>query len=620
MNIISRIQFPRTPETFKLYIKCSEDASLSSYVGDPKVILTKNSIVSFNTYFNSFYEKFYAKYTNLESLYYLLNLEGNFIVSLYRERHGQDDRELIYKESFENCKQGEPIKIFLPDSWQGEDAGRVYPEIMCLSEQGLFTGGYIATDKNPLREVSLGIITCTYKKEAYVKRTVENILQDDFLQNRKLKIFIVDNGKSLNKEDFANQNVELIPNRNVGGSGGFTCGLVQALQEEIYTHFLFMDDDIELETEAIYRLFPLYGYAKQDFVVAGSMLDLYNKHILHEAGAFYSKNLDPHNNNNYQYNPFEVGCINPGINLETPNCINLLLSDNSPDYGGFWFCAFSKETIEKIGLPMPFFIKLDDIEFGLRIKERLGHAIVYLPAIAVWHEPFYTKNPIWDTYYWIRNHLITHSLRNSLKYLDAVKFLTKRLLHKLFIFDYNSAAMIIKGFEDYMQGPLLMESNDPEKLHNEIVKLSKTYKSQSVQSSSPLENQHLKNLSDEQTKQPAFTKVFALATLNGHLLPSFLLSNDDAFFFISLDHMDWWPKVFTKKRVLFFRENSTSVYKNEMSRAAGIGILMRWLLVIVKSGIRWSSVSSEWRNAFNRLTSMEFWKEYLRLNEPTKIS
>jgi len=49
--------------------------------------------------------------------------------------------------------------------------------------------------------------------------------------------------------------VQLIPNKNVGGSGGFARGLVEALQENTYSHFLFMDDDIELDSESIYRLF-----------------------------------------------------------------------------------------------------------------------------------------------------------------------------------------------------------------------------------------------------------------------------------------------------------------------------------------------------------------------------
>ena len=617
MNVVNRIRFPRTPETFSLYMKCNEGASFSDCAGDIKVVFIKNSFVSFNTYFNSFYENFYAKYTVLDSLYYLLNLEGDFLVCLYRERDGQDNRELIYKENVENCLLGEQKKILIPDSLQSEDVGRLYLEIICLSEHGSFTEGYIATEQNPLRKVSLGIITCTFKKEVYVKKTVDDILKDNLLQGKKLNIFVVDNGRTLSKEEFPNQKTELILNKNVGGSGGFTRGLIQALQENLYTHFLFMDDDIDLDSESIYRLFPLYEYAKQDFAVAGGMLDFYKKHVLYEAGALFGKTYTPHGN--YQDHPFEVVSVTHNIDLENPNNINFSKVDDSSDYGAFWFFAFSKETVDKIGLPMPFFIKIDDIEFGLRIKERLGNPIVAFPGIGVWHEPFYAKNPVWDKYYWIRNHLITHSMRNSLKYVDAVKFLTKELLQKLFIFDYNSAEMIVKGFEDYMQGPLLMESNDPETLHASILDLSKTYKSQSIQPSSLFKSQPLKNLGVDKIQQPAFTKFFALATLNGHLLPNFLLSNDDVFFFISPEYIDWWPKVFTKKRVVISRERNTSVSKHEMNRSAGMGILIRWLLVVTKSAIRWSSVSSEWRSAFSRLTSIEFWIKYLRLNEPSGV-
>jgi len=48
--------------------------------------------------------------------------------------------------------------------------------------------------------------------------------------------------------------------------------------------------------------------------------------------------------------------------------------------------------LKKIGLLMPFFIKIDDLEFCLRIK--FAGAIVAFPSIAVWHEPFYAKVPI----------------------------------------------------------------------------------------------------------------------------------------------------------------------------------------------------------------------------------
>lgn len=607
MNIISRIQFPSTPDASDLYMKFSEGASLNLCEEYAEITLTKNGVLSLNTYFNSFYETFYAKYTELESLYYLLKLEGDFQVSLYREHYEQENRELIYTENFEKCQISKSVKILLPDSWRSDDAGRVYLEISCLSDRGLLAGGFIATDQSKIREVSLGIVTCTFKKELYVKNTVNTILKDDLLQDKKFKIFVVDNGKTLKQDDF-HQNVTLIPNRNVGGSGGFSRGLIQALEEDVHTHFLFMDDDIELDSESIYRLFPLYEYSNQEFAIASSMLDLYKKSIVHEAGALYGKFQD--SNGNYQINPFTIASLKHNLNLEKSHSLNNLLFDDQPDYGGFWFFSFSKKILDKIGLLMPFFIKGDDVEYCLRIKGNLG--LVVFPGIAVWHEPFYSKNPFWDAYYGIRNHLATHSIHGSLKYTDAVKFITKGLLQRIFIFDYNTARMLIEGFEDYMKGPLFIENTDPEELHSNVVSLSKSYKTQSIKP-----NHFTNDEFWEGSSHSIFKKLIGILTLNGHLLPDLLLSKDDAFLRMGLGYGDWWPKAFPKKRVVIARDGNNSIYEHEMNRKAGFELLVRWFQVVIKGAIRWSSVKSEWRNAFKHFTSLNFWKKYLKLNEQT---
>ena len=614
MNVISRIRFPSTLETSSLYIKCNENASLNLNPQNVEVVLKKNGVLSFNTYFNSFYEKFYTKYTNLSSLYYLLKLEGDFQVSLYREHYQKDGREIIYIENFNRCQPSEPVQISLPDSWHSEDAGRSYLELTCLSEHGLFLGGLIATEQPKIREVSLGIVTCTFKKEAYVKNTVNSILKDEFLQDNNLKIFVVDNGKTLKKDELDHPRVELIPNRNVGGSGGFTRGLIAALQDNAHTHFLFMDDDIEIDSESIYRLFALYEYTHHEFAVASSMLDFYKKHIVHEAGALYSKYRD--DQGKYHFNPFTIASLKHNLNLENSNSINSLLLDEKPDYGGFWFFAFSKNILEEIGLIMPFFIKGDDIEFCLRIKGNLG--LVVFPGIAVWHEPFYSKNPFWDAYYGTRNNLVTHSIHGSLKYTDVSKFVTKGLLQCIFFFDYNTARMLIEGFEDYMKGPSFIENVDPEELHNSIVSLSKSYKSQSIK---PYHPNHFNNHQlSQKSGNSILNKLIKAFTLNGHLLPDFFLSKDDALLKMGLGYGESWTKAFTKKRIVICRDGNSSMYEHEMNRQVVFELLIRWFKVVIKSATRWSSVKAEWRNAFNHLTSVNFWNKYLKLNEQVEQS
>ncbi len=607
MNIVGRIQFPTTIDIYSLYMKCDEGASITYSEGSRKIDLTKGSIVSFNTYFNSFYESFYVKYTELCYLYYLLKLEGEFQVSIYREFYGREDRELIYIENFEKCQLLDYVKIVLPNISKTEDPGRLYLEIICLSECGVFTEGLIVTEQDRLREVSLGIITCTFKKEAYVKNTVSKILQDGFLKNKDFKIFVVDNGRTLNEDDFKDRRVQLISNRkNVGGSGGFTRGLLEALREEIYTHFLFMDDDIELDSESIYRLVSLYEYAKRDFTVAGSMLDLRKKYVLYEAGALYSQQND--SSGSYTYSPFSVSPLKHNLDLQDNTSLNILLLEENIDFGGFWFFSFSKEVIDKIGLPMPFFIKIDDMEFCLRIKESLGYEIVAFPSIAVWHDPFYAKFSVWSNYYAVRNFLITHSLRSSLGYINAVKHLTKRIVSLLLFFDYNSAEMLIKAFEDYMKGSVFIQSSEPELLHYNVLELSKHYKSPTLAGNYYSHSQFYKKSMLVRLK-----KVISMLTLNGHLLPSFLMSNDEAFVLFGPGHYHEWYKAFAKKKAIIFREENDCFSEHEFNQLAGIIILTRWFKVAIKSSITWSVVSAEWKIDSKKMASTEFWQKYLDL-------
>ncbi|TFI53137.1 glycosyltransferase family 2 protein [Mastigocladus laminosus UU774] len=610
MHIVNRVQFPKTAEISDLYFKISHDVSINFHEDKNQIILYEDSTISLNTYFNSLYEKFYTKYTYINSLSYLLKLEGDFKVCAYKETSEASTRETISSQIFQNCSLSDYVKFSLPYLQQYQEASRIYLEITCFSKQGLFTEGLVVTEQENYQDVSLAIITCTFKKEVYLKKTVNTILQDSLLQDKNFKIFVVDNGVTLNASDFQDSKVKLIYNRNVGGSGGFTKGLIEALQEEVYTHFLFMDDDIELDSEAIYRLFSLYEYANKDFAVAGSMLDLYKKHILYEAGAIYNKSID--DEGKIKQDKFTGYPLKHNLDLRNTTTLTSLLLEDNIDYGGFWFFAFSKEIVEKIGLPLPLFIKIDDMEFGLRINEHFDHGIVAFPSIAVWHEPFYAKRPIWDSYYYIRNHLITNSIHSSLEYLKTVKAFTQSILYSLCIFDYNSAQMVIKAFEDYMQGPNFIISNYPEILHSNIFELSRSYKNQTI-----LANSGFRSEVYQVTKASIFQKILTLLTLNGHLLPHFLITDESVIirFGVKEKERDSICKALAKKRIIYVIDENPNSYQYEFDQKAGLHILFTWFNSAIGSCLRWSSVSAEWKKAFNDFTSMQFWQKYL---EPQK--
>jgi galactofuranosylgalactofuranosylrhamnosyl-N-acetylglucosaminyl-diphospho-decaprenol beta-1,5/1,6-galactofuranosyltransferase len=219
-------------------------------------------------------------------------------------------------------------------------------------------------------------------------------------------------------------------------------------------------------------LLSLHEYAKTDFAVAGGLLNLEKKQMLYEAGATYNEDSKTRG-----FAPGSLTAANHNIDLRSSSSLNRLLVEEDIDYGGFWFFSFSKEIVEKIKLPLPLFIKIDDIEFCLRIKE-LGNKIVAFPSMAVWHQPASAKNLNWETYYYARNDLITYAIHYSIEYMDTVQHFTKVILESLSRCDYDYVLMLIKSFEDYLKGPNFIKNSEPENLHFNIIKQSQSYNNQ----------------------------------------------------------------------------------------------------------------------------------------------
>lgn len=608
MQIVGRIGIPKSVEVANLYLQCNDKTAID-YGAEPEVTFVQQGVISTNSYFNSWYETFYSKYTTLEKVYCLLQLEGDFQVSVYRELQDSSTRQLISSEKLLNCQLDEPVKIVLPDLQNSQAVlGRIYFELSCLSDSGRFRESLVVTPQPP-KEVSLAIIACTFKKEAFVKRTVETILQDKLLANKQVKTYVIDNGSTLSEVDFPNEAVELIRNRNFGGSGGFTRGIIEAIRSDRYSHLLLLDDDIDLESESIYRIVTLYEYSKAELAIAGSMLDLQKKCMLYESGALYNKTQEQ------KFQPFNIVRLNHNLDLQNSSNLNLLLREDNIDSAGFYFFAVSKKMVESIGLLLPLFIKVDDTEFCLRIKAKFGReAIVAFPGIATWHETFFSKSALWD-YYYYRNDLIAQAIHGSLKYVNAIAHFTKPIIFSLLVFDYRNAEMLIKAFEDYLQGTTIIKSNDPEEWHARIVTLSKNYPTQSVQQN------YSPNPQDSALKSTTnwLKKILSLLTLNGHFLPSYFIQDEAVLLWQKPQFADRISRALGKKRVLIFKEGDTCLYKNEIDKPTGIKLLWRWLKLVVESRFKWTQVSKEWQLSVRELTSINFWQQYLGL-EPHKCN
>lgn len=170
------------------------------------------------------------------------------------------------------------------------------------------------------------------------------------------------------------------------------------------------------------------------------MLDLVQPNSLYEAGAM----LDPA--------IAEPIPVNHGLSLVKPQNLEEFLTIRPIDYNGWWMFGASKRVLEEAGLPMPSFIRGDDIEFGVRLA-RHGIRTVPVPGIGVWHEPFYFKLGNWHLYFEVRNRLTMLSLHGNGSLHAVIRKLRRVFTRDAMFARYHSCQFMIAAIEDYLAGP-----------------------------------------------------------------------------------------------------------------------------------------------------------------------
>lgn len=78
---------------------------------------------------------------------------------------------------------------------------------------------------------------------------------------------VIDNGRTLVPEQWNSDKITIHPNKNVGGAGGFTRGMIESMEQpEDITHVLLMDDDVIILPESIRRMYYLLSMLSQNLM------------------------------------------------------------------------------------------------------------------------------------------------------------------------------------------------------------------------------------------------------------------------------------------------------------------------------------------------------------------
>lgn len=599
---IQNIVFPLTDDmelNYELFYRGSKGV----YKRDErKVSFADSTWVDFSTYVNGCSYLKWRKYTDIKGLELVLDIVGKCEVLLvgYTLNVYNPERTIVGRYDINNANRSKVEFKFETT----EEYNMFGFELNCLENVTLFGGYYVGEfEREKPREVVLSIGTTTCNKEKFIKRNIQLIKNEIFDKNDEqeikdnLYVHVVDNGRTLDVDEMKSWHINVHPNKNTGGSGGFARGMIESIkQSPKATHVLLMDDDVVVLPESIkrtYRLFSFVNDEYKDALISGAMLYLEDVSMQHEDVG----NISIHGN---------LGPLKETLQQTSlqDNLINELPAYGSPyTYAGWWFCGIPVAQIEKNGLPMPFFIRIDDVEYGRRLNAK----IMTMNGIGIWHMGFFNKfNLAMDIYQQCRNTLIAQaigSLDESIRAFDHVK---SEYLSMLLKFNYNAAQLAVEALEDYLKGPEWLEHDLGEKLLKEHSELNEKFISLSELKG---EEWVLPDLWDD-PQRSFIEKWWYRITCNGHRFwPEKWLKNEPEHIMFNDTYT---PKKYCRRRVLYAI--------NPDLKVAAIRTIdkkrYRELQNRYKNAIKaYKEHNEEIKNAYlnkkEYLTSMEFWEKYL---------
>ena len=401
--------------------------------------------LSFGTYFNSFYSSYWSECTSVSRVELRLRLAGRGAIKVFWQTN-ETSVALLGRFGF-NSDTATTVRIPLRDiDGVACTTGRVWFNVETFDDCTLYGGEWVTPDPPP-RRVRPSVVVCTFNRVEYLGRIMRALADRKDVYEEISRFYIVNQGEpfgltdlvSDTSEDFVDR-IHVIEQENLGGCGGFTRGMYETLRDRSLTHVLLLDDDVRLHPESLFRAIRFMGYAHDDVVLGGHMLDLVKPRELYEAGAdFDPENLIPRPHGQ-------------GEELYNPDTLEMFLKVRRVDYNGWWFFMVATSVIRDVGLPMPCFIRGDDMEYGARLA-REGRKTIPVPGIAVWHEPFYLKLGSWHYYFEVRNRLTMASLHRNGDLKAVISKIRRRFHFDAMLSRYNSCQFAIDALRDYLKGP-----------------------------------------------------------------------------------------------------------------------------------------------------------------------
>ena len=257
-------------------------------------------------------------------------------------------------------------------------------------------------------------------------------------------------------------------------------------------------------------------------------------------------------------------------------------------------------VVREDNLPLPIFIRGDDLEYGLRNMKHL----LLMNGICVWHEPFENKYSSFLEYYIIRNLLYDNALHcPDFSKWQFLKRLYGSVVRQLYYYRYQNVELIFRGVNDFFKGVDFLRETDGEKLHQEI--MAAGYKARPVEElEMPFDYPAYERSFRENDRR--LHKLIRMVTFNGLLLPA---KRNNVVSMAQCRPVNFYRA----KRVFQYDVTSKRAFVTEKSIKKSLRCLFQLIPVTFKVLFQFEQAKESFRCDAQALMTEQSWSQYLEL-------
>lgn len=477
-NAVQRILLPKRGEPFDvrmLYIiEAEQNRERLRWSDRTSLTVPAGEEVSFQTYFNAFPASYWRRWSQLDSIILALDIDGEANISIYRSK--QDGQRISVANHLVSSGHHE-FELALKNF---EDGGWLWFDVTAESESTISQAAWCAPSapgpqtmpdgsiiEPSEKRVAVGIPTFNRPTDAVA--ALQALAEDPVVDGIIDFVLMPDQGNQHPADEpgydeavaHFGERFREFRQGNLGGSGGYSRIMFEALENTDSPFILYMDDDIAIEPDSILRAVQAARYAASPIIVGGQMLNLQERSQLRTTGEQVNRGdfmwgAAPHAVYDHDFAKYPLSAIGDGQSHKDPNSYDSRALHRRVDveYNGWWMCLFPRIVAETNGQPLPLFIKWDDTEYSLRAAAN-GFPTVTWPGAAIWHMAWADKDDAidWQAYFHLRNRLIVAALYHDGDAKGITRSIFKSTLKHTMCMEYSTMAIQIEAMKDFLAGP-----------------------------------------------------------------------------------------------------------------------------------------------------------------------